>query len=85
MSAQRHEDIGNMNRRAFLKTSLLASGALLIGVGSCGEPTTGGAAQETWKPNLYVRINPDGKITIVSKNPDARWWLPSVSRWTGKT
>jgi isoquinoline 1-oxidoreductase beta subunit len=71
MSAQRHEDIGNMNRRAFLKTSLLASGALLIGVGACGEPTTGGTAQETWKPNLYVRINPDGKITIVSKNPDA--------------
>ena len=28
-------------------------------------------AEETWVPNLYVRIDPDGKITIVSKNPDA--------------
>ena len=53
-----------MNRRAFLKSSLLASGALMIGVSSRGDPSK-------WAPNLYVRIDPDGTITIVSKNPDA--------------
>jgi isoquinoline 1-oxidoreductase beta subunit len=68
-----HQDIvgGIFDRRTFLKTSLLASGALLIGVGSCGDSGTGGTAAETWIPNLYVRIDPDGKITIISKNPDA--------------
>lgn len=71
MNAQRRDDRGNMDRRAFLKTTLLASGALLIGVGSCGNSNTGKTARETWKPNLYVRIDPDGTITIVSKNPDA--------------
>ena len=60
-----------MDRRAFLKTSLLASGALMIGVGSCAREETAQVAGETWVPNLYVRIDPDGKITIVSKNPDA--------------
>jgi len=71
MNAQRRNEGGNMDRRAFLKTTLLASGALLIGVGSCGDSNTGGTGQETWIPNLYVRIDPDGKVTIVSKNPDA--------------
>ena len=71
MNSRRQDELGNMDRRAFLKTSLLASGALLIGVGSCAREETGKLASETWIPNLYVRIDPDGKITIVSKNPDA--------------
>jgi isoquinoline 1-oxidoreductase beta subunit len=71
MNSQQHNELGNMDRRAFLKTSLLASGALLIGVGSCAREETGEIAGETWIPNLYVRIDPDGKVTIVSKNPDA--------------
>ena len=57
-----------MDRRSFLKTSLLASGALLVGVGTID--VLAGDAADTWKPNLYVRIDPDGKITIVSKNPE---------------
>lgn len=71
MSARQDNQIGNINRRTFLKTSMLASGALLIGVGSCASEESGEIATETWIPNLYVRIDPDGKITIVSKNPDA--------------
>ena len=71
MNSRRQDELGNMDRRAFMKTSLLASGALLIGVGSCAREETGKLASETWIPNLYVRIDPDGKITIVSKNPDA--------------
>ena len=59
-----------MDRRTFLRTSLLASGALMVSVGSYGLLSAGEKAQETWIPNLYVRIDPDGKISIVSKNPE---------------
>jgi len=60
----------NMDRRSFLKVSMLASGALMVGVGSYGTLLAGDAGQETWKPNLYVRIDPDGTVTIISKNPE---------------
>ena len=60
----------NMDRRSFLKVSMLASGALMVGVGSYGVLLAGDSKQETWKANLYVRIDPDGTITIVSKNPE---------------
>ena len=60
----------NMDRRSFLKVSMLASGALMVGVGSYGALLAGDSNQETWKANLYVRIDPDGTITIVSKNPE---------------
>jgi isoquinoline 1-oxidoreductase beta subunit len=60
-----------IDRRKFLKVSMLASGALLVGVG-CAEATPGDTLRNgRWVPNLYVRIDPDGKVTIVSKNPEA--------------
>ena len=49
---------------------MLASGALLIGTGWAREAGAG-LEGETWKPNLYVRIDRDGAVTIVSKNPEA--------------
>jgi isoquinoline 1-oxidoreductase beta subunit len=61
----------NLDRREFLKVSLLASGALLIGVGGPGRSDETGSDASRWEPNLYVRIDPDGTITIVSKNPEA--------------
>ena len=60
-----------MKRRAFLKVSLLTSGALLVGVGCERESTPGSVPGEAWAPNLYVRLNPDGTVAIVSKNPEA--------------
>ena len=45
------------------------SGALVVGVGWTG--LAAAAGEETWVPNLYVRIHPDGRVTIVSKNPEA--------------
>ena len=68
-TSTKNENI-NMDRRSFLKVTMLASGALMIGVG-CGKTSTDSvAAQEAWTANLYVRIDPDGKVTIISKNPD---------------
>jgi len=61
----------SMNRRSFLKVSMLASGALVIGCGRV-EPTGDASVEpETWVANLYVRIDTDGSVSIVSKNPEA--------------
>jgi isoquinoline 1-oxidoreductase beta subunit len=60
-----------IDRRKFLRVSLLASGALLVGVGCTDSASDQGFRNGTWIPNLYVRINADGKVTIVSKNPEA--------------
>ena len=60
-----------LSRRAFLQVSLAASGALLVGVARPGALAADAHGGEAWKPNLYVRIDTDGKVTIVSKNPEA--------------
>jgi len=61
----------NLNRRSFLKVSALASGAFIIGVSHRNSAhAQTGADGEVWTPNLYVRIDPNGAITIVSKNPE---------------
>ena len=61
----------NIDRRSFLRISLLTSGALVVGVGNPGWLEAGEHDAGRWAPNLYVRIDPDGSITIVSKNPEA--------------
>jgi len=60
-----------IDRRAFLKVSLLASGALVVGVGYSSSSRAKGFDNGAWAPNLYVRIDTDGRVTIVSKNPEA--------------
>ena len=66
----RRDDSGGISRRAFLKVSMLASGALMVGTAWVRDARAG-LEGETWKPNLYVRIDRDGTVTIVSKNPEA--------------
>jgi isoquinoline 1-oxidoreductase beta subunit len=61
----------SMDRRSFLKVSILASGALIVGVGCERSFQASSLLKDTWTPNLYVRIDVDGKVTIVSKNPEA--------------
>ena len=60
-----------MKRRSFLQVSLLTTGALLIGVGCENKPRADSIPGDSWIANLYVRINPDGTVAIVSKNPEA--------------
>jgi len=64
------KDGRHMDRRSFLKVTMLASGALMVGIGPYAILSADEAGQETWTANLYVRIEPDGKVTIVSKNPE---------------
>lgn len=60
-----------MDRRSFLKVSILASGAMLVGVGCESSSQASIKENGKWIPNLYVRIDTDGHVTIVSKNPEA--------------
>lgn len=53
-----------VDRRFFLRISTLAGGGLMLGV-NCA---TGADAE--FSPNAYIRIKGDGKITIISKNPE---------------
>ena len=60
-----------LDRRSFLKVSMLATGALLVGVGCEAPKQVNESQSDSWIPNLYVRIDTDGTVTIVSKNPEA--------------
>jgi isoquinoline 1-oxidoreductase beta subunit len=62
-------DSSSLDRRTFLKVTLAASGALVVGCGR--SPRANTIDNGTWVPNLYVRVGPDGRVTIVSKNPEA--------------
>jgi isoquinoline 1-oxidoreductase beta subunit len=64
------KEITSMDRRSFLKVSILASGALIVGCGRLDAVQASELENGTWIPNLYVRIDTDGTITIVSKNPE---------------
>ena len=59
-----------IDRRSFLKVSILTTGALMIGCGRLDPEQANDTAGGTWTANLYVRIDPNGKITIISKNPE---------------
>jgi isoquinoline 1-oxidoreductase beta subunit len=65
-----------VDRRAFLRVTALAGGGLMFGsflefgeTASAFAATLGGGAAETALGN-YVRITPDGIVTIIAKNPE---------------
>ena len=56
-----------VSRRTFLSASLAATGGLLVGVGTLSPSESGaaqGAAGARFTPNAFVRIDPDGKVTL---------------------
>jgi isoquinoline 1-oxidoreductase beta subunit len=59
-----------VSRRRFLQVAMMASGGLAVGV-AWTTPTAKATEDSRWIPNLYVRIDTDGTVTIVSKNPEA--------------
>ena len=62
-----------MNRRSFLRVTALAGGGLLAAVYL--EPVAdvfaqGGPAPANFVPTAFIKIGPDGIVTIMSKNPE---------------
>jgi isoquinoline 1-oxidoreductase beta subunit len=61
-------DIVRIDRRSFLKIGATTAGGLLVGY-YIGDRTAT-AAPAIFRPNGYVRIDPDGSVTLWSKNPE---------------
>ena len=64
-----------VDRRSFLRVSALAGGGLLLGsYVSLGESAEAFAATLTpaseFAPNAFIRMTPDGIVTIIAKNPE---------------
>lgn len=59
------------SRRRFLRTSAAGAGALVIGMGSGGAlAAPGTAAADAFTPNVFIRIDRKGVVTLVSKQPE---------------
>ena len=66
-----------MDRRSFLKTSALGGGGLVLGFYFATNGTSfaqaanvSNGAAASFQPNAFIRITPEGVITIVSKQPE---------------
>src|SRR5688572_33002381 len=66
--------IAALDRRSFLRFSALAGGGMVVAfhldaaeLFAQGPP---GGAGLAFQPNAFVKIAPDGKVTIVNKNPE---------------
>src|SRR5512142_3062474 len=74
-----------LNRRSFLRVTALAGGGMLLA--SYLEPVSGvfaqaPAAPAPLSPNAFIKIAPDGVVTIMAKNPEigqgVRTMLPMI-------
>ena len=61
---------GTMDRREFLRVSGTAAGAMLIAVSLPRALAGTRGADGPWEANAFLRIDPDGRVTITAPNPD---------------
>ena len=66
-----------VDRRQFLRVSALAGGGLLLGTildfGSGADLLAAEAPRapgSEFSPNVFIRLSPDGSVTIIAKNPE---------------
>src|SRR5581483_10364473 len=70
---KRTENQNAVQRRSFLKISLLAGGGVMFGLATENEAKAqgrGGQQQAPPDPHNYIEVAPDGSVTIVAKNPE---------------
>ncbi len=61
------------SRRRFLRTGAIGTGALVIGMGAGGAlaaPASGQPGADAFTPNVFIRIDRKGIVTLVSKQPE---------------
>ena len=63
---------GHVSRRFFLRSGALAGGGLMLGLHVFGKQTRGLelADPSIFEPNAFIRIQPNGSITIMAPNPE---------------
>ncbi|HTR34424.1 MAG TPA: molybdopterin cofactor-binding domain-containing protein [Bryobacteraceae bacterium] len=69
----KNENITVMNRRSFLRVSAIVGGGVMIALHT--EPQAraqarGPQSTPVWPPNAFIKVAPDGIVTIMSKNPE---------------
>ncbi len=59
-----------INRRSFLRVTSLAGGGMLLGLYVKPKASAQFGAGPTPEPNNFIRIAPDGTVTIMAKDPE---------------
>src|SRR5437868_1666784 len=62
-----------VTRRDFLRVSSIVGGGLLLAtyVDTLeAAPSWLGVSSPNWEPNAFIRMTPDGIVTIIAKNPE---------------
>src|ERR1700735_2961940 len=61
-----------LQRRSFLKISLLSGGGVMFGLATENQAKAQGRGgpQVPQNPNNYIKVAPDGTVTIMAKNPE---------------
>jgi isoquinoline 1-oxidoreductase beta subunit len=59
-----------VDRRTFLKVTASVGGSLILSACVESRTPTAGAQSNIFEPNAYIRLSPDGTVTIVAKNPE---------------
>jgi isoquinoline 1-oxidoreductase beta subunit len=69
---KRTQEKSMLERRSFLKISLLAGGGVMIGLTTERQAAAQGrgAPQVTPDPHNFIKVAPDGTVTILAKNPE---------------
>lgn len=62
--------IPSVSRRNFLRVSMIAGGGMLIGFSSLGRNQEELLDDIAFTPNAFIKITPDGKITLLAPNPE---------------
>lgn len=62
--------IPSVSRRNFLRVSMIAGGGMLVGFSALSHAETTDVDATPFSPNAYIKISPDGKITLMSPNPE---------------
>ncbi len=62
--------IPSVSRRNFLRVSMIAGGGMLVGFSALSHSETADVEATSFSPNAYIKISPDGKITLMSPNPE---------------
>lgn len=60
----------SVSRRNFLRVSMIAGGGMLVGFSTLGKDEKAALDETPFSPNVFIKIAPDGKITLVSPNPE---------------